>query len=206
MDPGGSFGPHAAQPQPGGLAEPLLSAVTSLRTAGRGGPASRSVHWGAHVDADNRDASDSEAAEDATEQLLPPGITTESAERARWAGQVACAAILLVSCCVAAMMILREAAQGVRKSFFCRGHSPSKRSLPAPAACALPLAGSAVLCNLAIVAGLACVAHFAWQSGRIFRDTGASLAQLEQHRARLQVDLKVWRSWSARVLMVAGFT
>jgi len=117
-------------------------------------------------------------------------------------GQVSCAGFLLVACLVAITMICREAIQGATKSFYCStdGQHVDANS-PAPLGCAIPLATAAILCNLAVVGGLVCVGRFAWRSGGL---ADGEVAELR--RASFIADLQVWRSMSAKVLLMAGLT
>ncbi|CAJ1381028.1 unnamed protein product [Effrenium voratum] len=132
----------------------------------------------------------------------------DAAERARMMGcQCACAIVLWLACLGAIMMILREAAQGVTKSFYCSTDGQKEDlASPAPLQCAIPLASAATLCNMTVVGGLLVVGRFAWQAGRIMQDGPVPLIQLQQHRSRLQSDLSIWQKFSAKVLIVAGLT
>ena len=124
----------------------------------------------------------------------------DAAERARMMGcQCACAIVLWLACLGAIMMILREAAQGVTKSFYCSTDGQKEDlASPAPLQCAIPLASAATLCNMTVVGGLLVVGRFAWQAGRIMQDGPVPLIQLQQHRSRLQSDLSIWQKFSAK--------
>jgi len=123
---------------------------------------------------------------------------------ARIAGQTACSAILLGSCFLAAGLIFSEATQGARRSLYCR-IGPHRRL--APVACVIPLSTAAVLCNAAVVAGLLCVARFAWRSGNLSTvGIEGFNAEVERQRMVLQADLRRWRCLSSKILFVAGAT
>lgn len=117
-------------------------------------------------------------------------------------GEAACSAVLLFSCFLATALILSEAAQGIRRSLYCR---LGVRKRLAPMACVVPLTTAAVLCNAAVVAGLLCVARFAWRSGSLGA-AGSSWAEMERQRQALRSDLRTWRGASAKVLLAAGVT
>lgn len=129
---------------------------------------------------------------------VPPQLAGPDTARIVADGQWFCSIVLLISCSVAAFMIVREALQGLQRSFMCNLTSGRQ----APLACAIPLASAAVVCHFAVVAGLFCVARFAWRSGF----NGGGFTNVEQQRVALRSDLKVWRNVTAKILLATGAT
>lgn len=129
--------------------------------------------------------------------LLADDEDRDLARRVRWIAQVLCAFVLMLSCCASAGLILSEAVQGVRRSFYC---SLGKDERLAPAYCVVPLASAAVLCHLAVVAGLGCIGHFAWLA---CSQSCSRTWHPEEQRTRLRNSLKVWQNYVHKVLLAA---
>jgi len=126
-------------------------------------------------------------------------FTPEVQARARIIVQAFCALVLMISCFGSALLILSEAVSGTKKSLFCYLGRHSR--LLAPIFCVLPLAAVAILCHLAVVAGLGFIAQFAWRSGR--RAWDGSHWYVEEQRATLRANLARWRTVINKVLLVA---
>eukprot|EP00927_Polykrikos_kofoidii_P051642 TRINITY_DN45436_c0_g1_i1.p1 TRINITY_DN45436_c0_g1~~TRINITY_DN45436_c0_g1_i1.p1 ORF type:complete len:511 (+),score=44.80 TRINITY_DN45436_c0_g1_i1:56-1534(+) len=107
--------------------------------------------------------------------------------------------ILLISCVAASVLICSEAVTGIRKSVWC-----SIGKARAPLVCAVTMDSACIMCFMAVLAGLACVVRFAWNSRNA--GFGGVLITVEQQRSALISNLKVWRGWSAKVLLLAGLT
>mmetsp|Transcript_292 Transcript_292/g.1027 ORF Transcript_292/g.1027 Transcript_292/m.1027 type:complete len:470 (-) Transcript_292:78-1487(-) len=116
-------------------------------------------------------------------------------------GHWLCSGILFGSCCVATMCICSDALAGVRRSFYCRLGS---QTMLAPLGCVAPLAAAAILCHSAVLFGLLCVARFAWRSFFLAAERLSYIAATEALRSEFQMDLRLWRRVSSRILLAAG--
>lgn len=135
------------------------------------------------------------------EPLLGPNFQDnhEMSQRMRVTAQALCALVLVLSCIGSVTMIISEAVQGVRQSFYC---SSGKHKRFAPLSCVIPLAITAVLCHLAVVVALGFIGHFALHAGS--RAFDGAIWRPEEQREMLRANLRSWRYKSNCVLFIAA--
>lgn len=125
---------------------------------------------------------------------------SDSADAAHVA-QVICSSMLLCSCMLATGLIFCETLDGMRVSVYCK-LQPRRF---APTFCVAPLALSAGMCDVSVIAALLCVARFAWRTGNLRSgEVAGRAAEVDRHRSVLQSDLRYWRRTSVRILLIAG--